>query len=215
MRVLLAYKTTGRTMGRLLKTLALQSQLSMWGAEFTSVIVTDKETEVPSGHTFLREDLWRNGKLSYSSFRNAAFYYAEVNRFDWVIDAGADSAFLGVVNVPSSGVARIPTYYAHASDTPDSILKGLSVPGGLSFGLSSYLLVSRKVFTTTRFNTSFRGYGWEDRDYIENVLPFKGYKLSETIFRAIHMWHPTEERRVNPEDFERNRQLYVRRQEGR
>lgn len=151
-----------------------------------------------------------SGVYNMARSRNLIFEYADLNGYEWIIDADADRVLLNSPEkFPEPGLAAIATHYTDEGES-DEVTYERCKAGRLDFGNgSSFFAIHRSVFCRFRNCEEFLGAGYEDKDFVFNICLPNGVKTVPIHARGLHRHHPNSER--FPEYGEFNRILYERR----
>ncbi len=217
MKLLFATVATSPAARRFERSWRLQEKIKEGLAGWDRLLVTDGKgiPHEPSGYQTLREDLWTNGKFNYSRYRNASMRYAAYYGYDWMIQGNADLVMLRPPQLfPEGGLSSIPAHDCTAPQAEAQVLKYLSGSEDFRWGTTSCFLMGKKVFGSFSFCERFYGYGYEDADFMNNVIWPEPHRLireeglplgarSLNILGDDQIWGSTMKF-----DMERNRSLF-------
>ncbi len=127
---------------------------------------------------------------------NRALSHAAENNYDWVMLLDADSVLVSRPNdFPATGYAPTEVWKLRSDETPERIRDA-------RWERSGPLLLGRNVFESYRYCEDYKGYGYEDADFHENVLGAVGIGQSFTDARVMHLWHPPRPTRRSVSSYE-------------
>jgi hypothetical protein len=181
------------------------------------LFITDINSRVPppKGFDVVQAELFTHGKFNYSRCRNASMAYAKEHGYDWLIQANPDIVMLQPPrSFPETGISSVMTYHTKASDDVSAVVREWRVMGSLEFLPTSYFIMNASIFTQYRFCEDFYGYGYDDMDFLSNVLWRDGIsRMDGTQFgaKAIHVYYPDNIWGNSGPDMERNRSLFEQR----
>jgi hypothetical protein len=219
-KLLFATVATSVSARRFERSRKLQEKIPEGLSGWDRLLVTDQKglANEPRGYEILKEDLWTNGKFNYSRYRNASMRYAAERGYDWMIQGNADLVMLRPPeSFPDGGLSSIPAQDCTASEVEAQILKYQSGSEDFRWGTTSCFLMGKKVFGLFSFCERFYGYGYEDADFMNNVIWPEPYRLiraeglplgarSFNILGDDQIWGQTMKI-----DMERNRSLFEER----
>ncbi len=179
---------------RLAKMMRFQRQILPGWDELPKLFIIEEGQKVPETNcTVVRMPFFKDGKIMFSQLKNAGIDYATANGYDWLLDCDADTAILKMPTfLPQSGYGSMRCYFTKEQESHDSVLeraRSRTIFYDESVG-SSRFLTHRNVFTQCRYFEGLSGYGGEDLDYHETVLPCAGIHTTDTDMRGVHFWHP-------------------------
>jgi hypothetical protein len=178
------------------------------------VLVTDSvnPADPPEGYSILKVPLFKGDKLHFPTYRNVTMQYASENGYDWLIQSTADLVILhGPSSFPPNSFTSVMTYLASPGEDIGHVIARWKAGSPMAFGGSTYFLMGRGIFTKYRFHGGYLGYGYEDADFMSNILWPEGIeRLDGTPFgaRAIHIHEPANQWVRIGEDLQANQALF-------
>lgn len=175
-----------------------------------------------SGFRVIAADLRTNGKFNFSKYKNASMRYARDHGYDWLIQGDSDLVMLQPPSLyPESGLSSVMTYYCQPNENIKDLVARWKSGSKMTWVGTAYLLMSRYIFTNFSFCEQFYGYGYDDADFMNNVLWPEPHRISRadgTPFgaRGIHIHDSTADQRkiygnTFIEDVARNQALFEER----
>jgi len=210
MKVLLSYIVTPDVLPRLRKTLEVQQKHFKAAWDIPDKVVLTNVHSLPGVDLpILCRDITVDGRFNHSKAKNILFEYAENQGYDWILDADADRVLTQFpTKLDEGGLSNIGLYPMEEKETVEDLLPRL---GELPYGPGSFFAIHRDVFTRERACEEFRVTRYEDIDFIKNICNPHGVKQVHVGGRALHIWHPNDERMT---DVRRsNQHLFYRRLE--
>jgi hypothetical protein len=213
MKILVCYPVTGARWPLFERA---WSEQGLYGADwFDSAIVTDHEMPVPRGLVtyVVRCNPWTpEGGARWwniSIARNMGLDLAIAGKYEWTFFVDGDVILPRRPSVwPRTGFARVPLF-RQPQNLPLEEIRRMVEAGSLPCGDSSQFLLGAEVLPRVRWCQEYFGYGWEDLDFVFNVLArYQGIQDGGTDARAVHLWHDDPSRNVNPARYEANRRLF-------
>jgi len=177
------------------------------------LIVTDREIMGLGIPTIVDPALTGAGGYAYSRARNHCIAAARKSDCDYLVMLDSDTVFLGFKpGAPIEDFERLRIFFQKQGEVITD--EALNDPERVSWG--SFWVFSRKVFMQDWCQSceGFVGYGWEDYDFVFNVLEPHGYKIVNSSAAAIHLWHHPKRNRPDAEfdaEFLRNKRVYENR----
>lgn len=128
-----------------------------------------------------------SGDPNISRMRNRCMEEAIRGGYDWVILADIDCLFYSDWTLfPGTGAG----FLWWKREKP-GVAWPMSFPGHEGHSPCSIMTLHRDVFSKFRFCEDFEGHGYEDTDFINNVLAPEGIHFKTTDLHCAHLWHPT------------------------
>jgi hypothetical protein len=217
MRLLFSTLATKIAEDRLKQTLQFQELIPEGLEGWDRLLVTDQDSSVerPCGYEVVFDRLFTHGKFNYSKVRNASMRYAEQHGYDWLIQANPDIVMLHPpTSFPENGLTSIMTYHAQPEESIPEVISRWRAGYEAGFIGTTYFLMSRDIFSKYRFHEEFYGYGYDDQDFLNNVMwRDRISRMDGTPFggRAIHVSYPGNIWGDSGPDLVRNRALFEER----
>lgn len=214
----LIYFCTKNAFSRLISSLEKQNIFFPSMRSFPAYLATDgSREEIPE---FLREyfqDIffchpWVKSEgqvhFNFSMLRNTSIDAALALGLDGIFFADSDT-IIARLDIPDNLDFGNPNVYWQkdaGEPVEQSALNIISEQNPFSNG-NSWFYLSSKVFSRYRFNEKIFGYGYEDIDFcvrVENEFKM----LTGVCGTVIHNFHSTEERKVDPAQYARNKFIF-------
>lgn len=212
MKALLIFITSESCLPCLRASLKMQERWPIQ-APHERLIITDREIMGLDIRTIVDPALTGSGGYAYSRARNIAIAEARKSDADYLVMLDSDTVFMGFEpGAPIVDFERLKLFFQKEGEIiTDEALKD---PERVAWG--SFWIFSRKVFMEPWCESceGFVGYGWEDYDFVFNVLEPHGYKITNSSASAIHLWHHPMRNRNTEEfnaEFLRNKRVYENR----
>lgn len=218
MKCLYSVVATKDSNQRWLRSLSFQEKIQEGLFGWDKLLVTDKEksADIPKEWNVVQSNLFEHGKFNYSRYRNVAMAYAEEKHYDYLIQSNADMFMLSPPRTfAESGISYLMTYHTEPGEDVDGVLMKYKNGIALKYIGATAFIMERKIFSRFKFYEGYYGYGFDDIDFIGNVIAPAGVVLQDgTPFgaRAIHiydsgnLWGPSQQ-----EDANRNKELWSQR----
>lgn len=202
-RILLAYVVTEELFDTFRRTVALQAGYARALHGTDSLLVSDVPVSGLDICNIVVSDLGSGKDFCLAAGLNAALNCAAERDFDWLLLLDADTILVSHPNdFPPSGFGPCQVWKLGPTDIPELHPK-------IPWEESGPLLLGRNVFSKYRYCEEFKGYGYEDTDFYENVIGGAGIGRSFTDARTFHLWHPPRPTRRSISNYE----LFLRRKQ--
>jgi hypothetical protein len=214
MRLLYSTLATQIAEYRLVQTIKYQECVAEALQGWDCVFITDIKSRVapPKGYAVVYADLFTQGKFNYSRCRNASIKYAKEHGYDWLIQSNPDIVMLQPPqSFPASGLTSVMTHQSMRGEDVPALIREWRTRADLRFVGSSYFLMGADIFSKYRFCEDYYGYGYDDQDFMSNVLwPDRISRMDGTSFgaRAIHVSYPGDLWGDIGPDLKRNKALF-------
>ncbi len=215
MKLLYAFCATEEVRHRVIQSQTIQRRRPEVMAGWDKLLVTGFGDEIPISpdYNILRGNVRTGTIFSPSKWKNLASRYAAERGYDWMIQANCDLIMLRPPeSFPENGLTSVMTYHTKPEEDPEQACSLFDAGHELDFVGTSYLIIHNRVFSNFFHSEELYGYGYEDADYLTNVVDPAGFqRLLGTPYGAkaihihdtYHVWGPQMK-----EDMERNRALF-------
>lgn len=212
MKALIAIISSENVLSSLFASLEMQKR---WPIDTVHrrIIITDRKVMGLGIEMIVDPAISGPGGYAHSRARNHAIRAARDSDCDYLVMVDSDTVFLGFQpGAPIADFERLRLFFQKQGEViTDEVLRD---PDRVQWG--SFWIFGRAVFEQDWCESceGFLGYGWEDYDFVFNVLEPRGYKITNSSAAAIHLWHHPKRNRNDAEfdaEFLRNKRLYENR----
>jgi hypothetical protein len=209
MRILLSYVVTENVVDRFLRTIRFQDLFPSAVADLDRVVITDSSTQIQFPFPVIRSILYVSGKFYLVGARNAALQYAHDHGYDYLLDGDADRVLLSLPQcLPQRHISCVMLHSQSKAESEEALAKKVQ-DGDLNYEWSSWFIVPRPLMQY-RFHGEYLAYGYEDLDYVHNVLAPLGINICDAGARGVHLYHALTTSSEH-EAFKRNKSIYEKR----
>lgn len=209
MKILITYHASTEAEAGLLRSLEVQKQWPL-AENITQAIICERGIMGLDIPMIVDPTLVGVGGYAHARARNHAIAAARKADVDYLVSLDSDAVFRGFpAGVVPSDLERIRMFYQKEGETITS--EALADPARVSY--SSFWVISRALFSQDWCEAyeGFVGYGWEDFDFVFNVMAPRGYRMVNSEASMIHLWHHPQRNRNEHEfaaEYLRNKRLY-------
>ena len=201
-KILITYSCSLSVGPSLLAALEMQKQFPL-AENIQQLVFSDLEIPGVNIPMILDARLMRPDGYAHGLARNLNIAAARARDVDYLVMLEADSVFLGFKGgAPASDYETLLIFF---QDHPGEAFTHSGFLEEKRWRLASWMVLGRKLFMEPWCSSDerFVGWGWEDFDFVQNVMAPRGFHLRPSSGSAIHLWHPW---RCEPE--RRNEKLF-------